>query len=66
VCEAIRAGGTKNFTAMQGWALELPEFVPWNEDRGLGDGMDTIGSIDFECENGHKGCVEFSPLGDWV
>lgn len=64
--EPVRASGTKQFIVMQPWVLELPEFYPWAEDRGLGDGMDAIGSVDFVCEMGHKGYVEFGPFGDWL
>lgn len=64
--EAVGAAGKKSFTVAQPWVLELPSYRPWNEDRGLGDGMDTIGSVNFECENGHKHYVEYSPFGDWV
>jgi len=64
--EPVRASGTKLFQTMQPWAIELPDFHPWDEDRGLGDGMDAIGSVDFVCEMGHKGYVEFGPFGDWL
>ena len=61
--EPYEAGGTKEFVTWQTWVAELPiPFRSWDKDER----SDAIGSISFECENGHKHVVEFSRHFDWM
>jgi len=64
--QPVSVGGTKQFITLQPWVdgLDL-DFNHWDESRGIGNGLDTIGQMDFECAQGHKHTVEFNPWGDW-
>jgi len=62
----IRVGGTKKFQTMQTWLfdLEAVEISWWDEDRMPAD--ENIGSVEFECDFGHKHYTEYTSYGDWT
>ena len=67
--EIISAGGTAEFLDLHGdWGVE--DFIEWEVIDN--DGMNTIGSLEFECQNddcGAKYCVEQTGAWggyDWV
>jgi len=59
------AGGKKQFFVMQPWVGNIDGPVGiWAEDAREGSGI--VGSVDFECENGHKYTIEYGRWGEWL
>jgi len=62
--EITSAGGAKEFFAMQSWVgdIEAPLRM-WLAPREIDQ---VVGSVEFECVNGHKHCVEYGKWGEWL